>query len=70
MVQRADYLQHTRDVASTLETRQVQFAEIDADGDGQISHLEFKKYLKAQASRRHLYVPSDDDIKELIAGEK
>ena len=65
--QRADYLQHVRSTEATTETRKKQFADIDEDGDGQLSYSEFKKYLKAQASRRNLYIPSDEDVGELIA---
>ena len=64
---RADYLQHMRSSEETIETRKRQFAEIDEDADGKLSYKEFLKYLKAQASRRHLYIPSDEDVKELIA---
>jgi len=67
LLARAEQLRQSVEAGANLETRRKQFGDIDLDNDGQISYKEFKKYLKAQASRRHLYVPSDEDVKELIA---
>ncbi|GMH94448.1 hypothetical protein TrST_g2727 [Triparma strigata] len=63
---RVNFLQKEEEEAKLNKRRRDQFNECDNDGDDLITYDEFSKWMMKTAQRRHLYVPTLEDIEALI----
>ena len=63
---RCQFLMSSEEAEAKAKERRGWFNEADADSDGQITFAEFEKWMQKVAQRRHLYVPTKEDIIALI----
>lgn len=61
-----DYLQKEEEKDKLNNRRRGQFKYCDTDGDDLVTYNEFSRWMMKTAQRRHLYVPTLDDIEALI----
>ncbi|GMH99810.1 hypothetical protein TrLO_g9609 [Triparma laevis f. longispina] len=66
LLKRVDYLQKEEEKDKLNNRRRGQFKDCDTDGDDLVTYDEFSRWMMKTAQRRHLYVPTLDDIEALI----